>query len=92
MIEKQQAYRVGEYVFPTLQQAQIEALSQVLRGLDDGAVSMNAKSAAEIIVNNADKVKDILGVRHRKPRVTTATKSKKKNAAAVNAALQDMKQ
>lgn len=74
MIEKQAAYRVGEKVFSTLREAQCAALTQVLHGLDDGQNTATAEVAAAIVVNNAEEVKQILGIRTRKSRAAVPSK------------------
>jgi hypothetical protein len=60
MIEETKAYRVGELVFPTIQEAQKSELAKVLHGLDDGSGTSMAEGAAHIIVENTDEIVAIL--------------------------------
>jgi len=85
MIEFKKAYVVGDTVYATLAEAQEQALIEFIG--DD---------AAKRVMENADKVLDILTTKPTsKPRaraVHGGKKTRKAGATALNSELQDMKQ
>jgi len=97
MITKAVAYQVGEQFFSSIERAQEHELSNVLHVLDDGAERVHSIAAAQAIVANREEVLNILTMkpssrpRARKANGATRKSRKAANAAAVNAALQDMK-
>lgn len=60
MIQQVSAYRVGELVFPTIQEAQKSELEALFDGLDKGAGHEHAKACAAIVVSHTDEVVAIL--------------------------------
>jgi hypothetical protein len=94
-IQSVQAYRVGEQVFPTIQEAQKEELISLL--IPEGTIEKNeaVHQVIDSIVHNGDEVVAILtcSPRTKKPRSDKGKKrTPKTDAAKIKAALQDVKQ
>jgi hypothetical protein len=101
MIQQIPAFQVGQLVFQTLQEAQKSELSALFPARNNGAVvGYNLEEITATIIENSDEVVAILTCRPsakpKTPRKPRSDKGKKRaktpSSAAVNAALQDMKQ
>lgn len=99
MIEKTNAYKVGEQFFPTIIAAQQYELQIVFQALDKPEISDhrdNAVRAAELAIKRSEEILDILTMtptsKPRARRINGGKKTRKPSAEAVNAALQDAKQ
>lgn len=91
-IQAVSAYRVGDQVFPTIQEAQRKELQIVLA--DGGVLNESAEALLDSILKHTDDVVAILtcAPKSKKPRSDKGTHRKKTPYVAVNAALQDAKQ
>lgn len=81
------AYKVGELVFPTIQEAQNSELAALFDGLDDGSGHGHAQAAAAAVVAHTDEVVAILTCQPkpkapRKPRSDIGTNRAPKDTTA----------
>lgn len=86
-IQQVSAYRVGEQVFPTIEEAQIKELTMLLS--EGGVMNEIAESVVERILEHTDEVVDILtstpkAAAKRKPRSDIGKKREPKDVTATH--------